>query len=72
MIDALEDNFKAEGKILNVPIGTRIRIQKLCDENGSEIKPVWNDAQKCFYTADGSFVWISGEWQGKNVVTILQ
>lgn len=72
MIEALKNDFKAKGKIFSVPIGTRIRIKKLCDENGTEIKPVWNDAQKCFYTAAGSFVWVSGEWQGKSVVTILQ
>ena len=63
-------NFKERGKVLDVPVGTQIAIKDYFDKVGNLTKPVWNDQQKAFYTSDGDLIYVSGEWQGKNVITL--
>jgi hypothetical protein len=67
----LENEFRTEGKILVIPVGTQIEITKYCDKYGNEVEPVWNDAAKTFFTRSGDFVYVSGEWEGKSVITLL-
>ena len=41
-INVLRAKFTADGKILDVPVNTVIKIEKFYDENGNEVEPVWN------------------------------
>jgi len=69
--NALQAQFAADARLWNIPIGTEIKISKYSDYNGNEIKPVWNEPQKTFYTPDGHRVYITGEWDEKTAYIIL-
>lgn len=69
--ELLKDTFAADGRLWEIPPGTEIRISKYYDRMGNETKPVWNEARKTAYTPDGNAVYVSGEWEGKIVYTLL-
>ena len=69
--EIIKSRFADAGRLWDIPAGTEIKITKCYDDKGHEISPVWNAPQKTFYTADGNFVRVAGEWNGKTVYTAL-
>jgi len=66
-IQSLMAKFIADGRILNIPIGSELKIANYHAGNG--ITPVWNDLEKTF-SASG-LIFVEGEWDGKAVCTII-
>jgi DNA-binding beta-propeller fold protein YncE len=67
----LKTQFIADGRLLDVPVGTEIKITKFYDDKGNETTPVRNEPQNTFYSPDGNLVYVAGEWNGTTIYTLL-